>query len=217
MQILPLMMTIKKTIVFTTMIVISHFATAVSPPSSNEDVSALAAQLGILTTLKGKFQQILIDDKENLLQQSSGEFVLKRPGFFRWQTLEPFPQLLVSNLENIWLYDADLEQVTIRKYDNSVASTPALLLSGDVEQINQHYQVNKIAEQTYELLPLEGQALFTRLLVMFEAQQLRKMELFDSLGQKTTFILNETIINSTIEDSLFNFSPPSGTDVIRDH
>lgn len=181
---------------------------------SQSDADELAEKLRKLNTLTGQFEQTLVDAQGQILQESSGTFLLQRPGFFRWETLEPFPQLLVSNLQNIWLYDPDLEQVTVRAYNNQLSQTPALLLSGNVEEINQHYTVKKNQQNIYELVPKASQDLFSMLIVVFNNEQLASMVLKDSLEQQTTFRFLQTQYNRAIDPTEFEFVPPAGTDVI---
>jgi len=175
---------------------------------------SLVKKLRQLETFSGQFQQMLVDANGDTLQASSGDFLLKRPGYFRWETKDPFPQLLVSNLKNIWLYDPDLEQVTVREYGENVSQTPALLLGGDVDNIATHYMVEQINEQTYHLLPRLPQELFKQLIVSFVDAQLRDMTLLDSLGQQTRFTFVNGIYNQAIDDHVFEFTPPSGTDIV---
>lgn len=178
------------------------------------DVDELAEKLVKLTTFSGDFQQTLVDDQAQVLQQSTGVFLLKRPGYFYWETKAPFPQLLVSDLSNIWLYDPDLEQVTVKTYDERVSQTPALLLSGDVSKMSESYTVSKKTDNEYVLIPKSQQELFTQLTVRFAADQLDMMSLQDSLGQTTTFDFINGIYNQDIADERFQFIPPEGTDVI---
>ena len=167
-----------------------------------------------LNTFFGTFQQILVDDKGVVLQESSGDFFLQRPGYFRWETKEPFPQLLVSDLQSIWLYDPDLEQVTVREYDDRLSATPALLLSGDLSQINQHYLIEQQTDKRYLLTPRVAHELFNELTVAFSDGQLSEMALHDALGQVTTFRFIDGIYNQVIPQTLFEFTPPEGTDLI---
>jgi outer membrane lipoprotein carrier protein len=178
------------------------------------DVDDLAGKLVMLTTFAGDFQQTLVDDEGEVLQESSGVFSLKRPGYFYWETQEPFPQLLVSDLSNIWLYDPDLEQATVKPYDDSVSQTPALLLSGDVSKMKESYIVSKKTDNEYMLIPNNQQELFVQLIVTFSSDQLSSMSLQDSLGQTTTFTFINGVYNQEIADELFQFVPPEGTDVI---
>jgi outer membrane lipoprotein carrier protein len=181
---------------------------------AQNDAGELAAKLGQLNTLSGQFQQTLVDAQGQVLQKSSGDFLLKRPGFFRWETYDPFPQLLVSNLETIWLYDSDLEQVTVRPYNDQVSQMPVLLFSGDAQKIHRHYTVTKIGPDDYELLPSSSHNVFNLLVVSFNNSQLEKVVLIDSLEQQTTFLFLNVEYNTNIDSSRFEFSPPVGTDVI---
>ena len=178
------------------------------------DADQLAQELAKLNTFFGTFQQILVDDKGVVLQESSGDFFLQRPGYFRWETKEPFPQLLVSDLQSIWLYDPDLEQVTVREYDDRLSATPALLLSGDLSQINQHYLIEQQTDKRYLLTPRVAHELFNELTVAFSDGQLSEMALHDALGQVTTFRFIDGIYNQVIPQTLFEFTPPEGTDLI---
>lgn len=178
------------------------------------DVDVLAEKLVQLSTFSGDFRQTLVDDQGEVLQESTGVFFLERPGYFNWETTAPFPQLLVSDLTSIWLYDPDLEQVTVRPYDESVSQTPALLLSGDVSKMSASYEVVQTADNQFSLTPKRQQELFTLLTVEFAEGQLASMSLQDSLGQTTTFTFLNGVYNQTIPRELFQFIPPEGTDVI---
>lgn len=181
---------------------------------ANSDADTLATKLKRLDTFSGQFQQTLVDANGDTLQESSGDFLLKRPGYFRWETKDPFPQLLVSNLKEIWLYDEDLEQVTIRQYNEDISRTPALLLGGNVDNITAHYTVEKMNEDTYHLVPKVSQELFKQLVVSFSGVQLSDMTLLDALGQQTRFTFINGEYNKAITDDSFEFIPPSGTDII---
>jgi outer membrane lipoprotein carrier protein len=197
-----------------TLYILCMCSVGLSTAAIADDANALAKKLALLETFSGTFEQTLTDDKGEVLQASSGDFLLQRPGYFRWNTTEPFPQLLVSDLESIWMYDPDLEQVTVREYNDKLSATPALLLSGDVSKIKTHYQVKQVVDQRYVLTPLQQQELFTHLSVSFVDDQLSEMHLVDALGQTTVFRFVGGIYNQTIDRALFEFIPPAGTDVI---
>jgi outer membrane lipoprotein carrier protein len=190
------------------------FMTAFAHTSTAADVDVLAERLVQLSTFSGDFRQTLVDDQGETLQESTGVFFLERPGYFNWETTAPFPQLLVSDLTSIWLYDPDLEQVTVRPYDESVSQTPALLLSGDVSKMSASYDVVQTTDNRFALTPKHQQELFTQLTVEFADGQLASMSLQDSLGQTTTFAFLNGVYNQVIPRELFQFVPPEGTDVI---
>lgn len=196
--------------------------------ANNSDAAiSLAATLKGYQTLSGQFTQTLVDEQGQLLQTSSGTFIVKKPGYFYWDTQQPFPQLLVSDLESIWLYDPDLEQVTVRSYQNSVSHSPALLLSGDAEQITQNYRVSRVdtppatpaaspVSARFLLKPRANNSGFTELQLAFAQQTLVQMVMKDSLQQVTTFDFSDIVVNRAFADSTFQFTPPAGVDVLVD-
>ena len=105
-------------------------------------VQRLTELLGQAQTLTGRFSQLTLDGSGTQLQEASGEMSLKRPGLLRWHTDAPMEQLLVSNGEKVWLYDPDLQQVTIQALDQRMTHTPALLLSGDVSKIRENFTIS---------------------------------------------------------------------------
>lgn len=191
----------------------SHTFANNAQTSSTQELSVLLASY---TAVSGEFTQTLIDESNTLIQDSNGRFTVKKPGYFHWETIAPFPQLLVSNLETIWLYDPDLEQVTVRPYAGNVDDTPALLLSGDADKIAARYSVVKPNknEQRFVLTPLATGGTFTELQVLFENSALKQMQLQDSLQQVTTFTFTRLQLDPSISDSLFEFTPPEGVDIL---
>lgn len=115
----------------TRMLLITLLAILSFPLQAAEDVAIqrLTTLLNQAQTISGRFSQLTLDGSGTQLQETAGEMALKRPGQFRWHTDAPMEQLLISNGEKIWLYDPDLQQVTIQKMDQRLTHTPALLLS----------------------------------------------------------------------------------------
>jgi outer membrane lipoprotein carrier protein len=197
-----------------------------------EDSQELAKLLVEYKTIQGDFEQSLRDSKGDVIQESSGTFTVKAPGFFLWDTQVPFPQLLVSNLENIWLYDPDLEQVTVRPYSQNIDQSPALLLSGNVEKISNTYHINKInvaiehdninadnlkaVTSYFVLTPKQESETFLELQLGFVDNTIQRMILADSLGQTTRFIFSNTVRDQLVSNSIFDFSIPAGVDVLVD-
>ncbi len=176
----------------------------------------LSRLLQPLAALSGSFQQTLIDERGEVLQKSSGNFSVQRPGKLRWQTGEPFPQLLVTNNKKLWLYDPDLEQVTIRPVDKRMKETPALLLGGKVEEIRGSFNVSS-KKGSYQLTPKNASAPFKSMEIRFGKNGLPSdMTVRDSMGQTTKIKFSGVKPNPKLSSSIFNFKPPKGTDVVRD-
>lgn len=205
-------------------IVVCYLLLFISLAAIADDSEELAQLLETYKTIQGEFEQSIKDEKGAMIQEpSSGVFVVKSPGFFHWDTRDPFPQLLVSNLDKIWLYDPDLEQVTIRPYSQEVDQSPALLLSGNVEKISATYNVAKISKNNdrevtsqFVLTPKVANTIFVSLHLDFINEDLSEMQLVDSLGQTTRFTLKNTRLNESVDNNLFNFVIPDGVDVLID-
>ena len=170
-----------------------------------------------VTTMRAQFRQILLDENQQIVQNAGGVLALKRPGQFRWDYTDPYEQLVLSDGAYLWLYDADLEQVTVKALDVSLASTPAMLLSGDASMtdgftLQEAGQYGEVFWMT--LVPRSQDTDFRNISLGFVDGQLQLMELEDSLDQVTRIILQEVERNPELEDESFQFAPPEGSDVI---
>jgi outer membrane lipoprotein carrier protein len=188
-----------------------------SPAQAQTAAENLNRLLSQLHSLRAQFEQLVLDGGGTRLQQSQGEMWLARPGKFRWRTAEPFPQLLISNGETLWLYDQDLEQVTQQPVDQRLSNTPALLLNGDLTRLQQNFEVEGPEQGDsgqYQLTPLSDEALFEALNIRFEAGVPIEMQLGDNLGQKTSVHFSSIETNPELDPQLFEFQVPEGVDLI---
>lgn len=175
--------------------------------------------LAEVQTLEAGFRQTLVEVDSGRERESTGMLYLKRPGRFRWDYREPVPQLVVADGQDLWLYDPDLEQVTVRSLDDGLASTPAMLLSGQGELEDSFREGAAYAEDGVdwvELQPLDPDSDFDAVRVGFRAGELAAMEIIDTLGQATRIRFFDVRRNAVLDDSLFTFEPPPGADVLRD-
>jgi outer membrane lipoprotein carrier protein len=196
-------------------------ATLVAPAAAEDTAgpAQLRQFLAETVTLQARFSQVLLEADSARAQVSEGVFYLHRPQRFRWDYASPAPQLVVADGEHLWLYDPDLEQVTVRRLDDGLSATPAMLLSGagaleDSFRIGAAYREEGI--DWIELAPLSDAADFAGVRVGFKQGRLASMELMDALGQTTVIQFSDVQVNPTLDPALFQFSPPPGTDVIRD-
>ena len=187
--------------------------------TKNDAVTQLKAFLLVSKSVSADFKQVLINEAGNPTQTSYGIFYLQRPGKFRWDYLKPFKQQIVSNSGKVWFYDTDLEQVTVKKVDESLGSTPALLLSGDVS-LEQNYimegQGTDGSMQWVKLLPKNQDSSFKYILIGLEKGKLAGMELSDNFGQLTRIYFSNLILNAPLKQTLFEFQAPKGADVFSD-
>ncbi len=188
--------------------------------SSGSVAAALIAQLQPISALKGEFHQVQTDARGEELSHSRGHFVMQRPGLLRWETTAPFPQLLMTDGQQVWLYDPDLEQVTISPVSDQINQTPAVIFSGDLQQIDNQFAVSRIAtpdndSTTYSLRPRQKDAVYQQLEVRFENNVLASMRILDGFGQTTQFTLSHVVVTPEMSVNSFRFVPPPGTDVLR--
>jgi len=168
-------------------------------------------------SVRADFVQQVLNPQNQALQQTSGTMLLSRPGRFRWDYTKPYKQLIVANGEKVWLYDVDLEQVTVKKFDAAMGSTPALLLSSGAN-IEDNFSVHDLGMENdlawVELTPKNKDSGFEKLLLGFGEHNLQHMELQDSFGQLTRLSFTNIERNPELESAQFDFVPPAGVDVI---
>jgi len=170
-----------------------------------------------INSLTGSFTQVLNDAQSNKVQESSGTVWIKRPGLFRWEYKKPYPQIIVADGKHIWIYDPELEQVTVRKEAKAMGQAPSLILSGN-EPLEKNFKVTEINRSgEYDwvsLIPNNQDTDFSEISVAFKSGQLMILELKDKLGQRTQIRFTGLTTNRLIESSLFKFKIPPGTEVV---
>lgn len=177
----------------------------------------LLAKLKNIKTMKASFNQV-VSSKTRQISRTSGTMALSRPGKFRWQTTSPFAQTVIADGSNLWIYDKDLEQATVKKQSGNVGGMAGVFLSGSPDQIIKSFKIREInngSKQTYELVRKSSKGSFTKVKLDFAGSSLTGMELFDQLGQRTSVRLSGVQVNSSLSPSLFKFTPPKGVDVVR--
>jgi len=170
-------------------------------------------------TMRANFTQTVSDASGRQIAQASGEFVIARPGRFRWTVDKPYKQLLVGDGERVWIYDEDLNQVVKRKNDRALGSTPAALLAGR-EDVEGAFDWRDLpAADGLEWLgatPKDKDSAFSELRLGFETSGLAVLEVTDNFGQHTLIRLSKLQRNPKLGADLFRFTPPAGADVIGD-
>jgi outer membrane lipoprotein carrier protein len=182
-------------------------------------VVQLKAFLQASKSLTADFKQVSINEAGHPTQTSFGVFYLQRPGKFRWDYKKPFQQEIVSNSGKVWFYDTDLQQVTVKKVDESLGSTPALLLSGDVPLEDNYTMDDQGADgdmQWIKLTPKGQDSSFKYVLIGFTKGMIAGMELNDNFGQLTRIYFSNVLLNPPIKPTLFEFVAPKGVDVFGD-
>lgn len=178
---------------------------------------ALRAFFADVRSFKAEFEQTVFDENLRPLQSTAGTMVLERPGRFRWDYAKPYEQHIVGDGEKVWIYDVDLEQVTVRSQQEALGDTPAQLLS-TTEPLETNFEITPLGEQKsvlwFELVPKAADSQFHRVRLGFDQQMLVRMELEDGLGNTTLLEFHEPKRNVALDNMLFRFEPPPGVDVV---
>jgi outer membrane lipoprotein carrier protein len=165
------------------------------------------------------FTQTVADSSGQVSQQASGTVQFQRPGKFRWTYSKPYEQLIVGDGEKLWIYDKDLNQVTQRKLDKALGSSPAALLAG-ADDIEKYFSLNALGKKGkldwLEVRPYDEESLFDKVRMGFNNTTLEVMELHDHFGQKTTIRLSKLERNPITRADTYTFTIPDGADVVTE-
>ena len=170
-----------------------------------------------IITLEARFEQALIDAEGEVVERSTGTLEIERPGKFRWSYAEPYEQWLVADGRNIWSYDLDLMQVTVKPQADALANTPALLLGGAEDALSQfRFDGSSVEEGTtwVRMIPVDTSSGFERMELGFEAGSLTRMVFSDNLEQTTFVALYDVRTNEPIDAERFVFDVPEDADLV---
>ncbi|MFW5426625.1 MAG: outer membrane lipoprotein chaperone LolA [Methylophagaceae bacterium] len=188
--------------------------------------SVMAAESGIeklnhfvetVKTFQADFTQTVFDPNGQVMEEAQGTFSLDRPGRFRWDYQDPYPQHIVADGQRIWFYDVDLEQVTVNSQLEALADTPATLLSGETKPEDKYLLTDIPSDDGMlwvELIPKDVESSFQTIILAFDKIGLRQMIMKDSFDQQTRLVFNKVIENPKLAEDLFTFTPPEGVDVV---
>ncbi|HAF87405.1 MAG: outer membrane lipoprotein carrier protein LolA [Legionellaceae bacterium] len=182
--------------------------------SASEDVQA---RLNAMHTLSAQFKQV-IKAGSRQVSKSSGKMALLRPGKFRWETHEPLAQLIVADGQHVWVYDKDLEQVTVKPEEKGIGGTPGLFLSGENDAVARDFTVTSMSKNNqiyFYLKAKKAKETYQKVTLIYQKEQLSAVEFDDQLGQHTKILFHHVKQNLTLKDALFHFTPPKGVDVVK--
>src|SRR5206468_1052638 len=157
------------------------------------------------------FQQQVFDREGKAVEQASGTFAFARPGKFRWTYEKPNKQLLVADGAKLWIYDPDLNQVSVKRIDNAISSTPAALLAGR-QDITALFTLRDAGAadgmEWVEAAPKSRDTGFDRVRLGLADKKLAAMELYDQLGGHTMLRFSDLKPNASVPPDSFRFSAP---------
>jgi outer membrane lipoprotein carrier protein len=184
--------------------------------------TALDSYLSNVKTLRAEFTQVVTDGQRQVVQKARGSLAIKRPGRFRWE-LTPdggaAQQLMIADGRNLWFYDRDLEQVSVKSAAAALTATPASLLSGD-GKVGEFFEVRADGRSEgfdwVRVVPKRPDADFREARLAFKGRdaELKRMVLKDKLGQTVELEFLASTRNAPVSDAEVSFKPPAGADVI---
>jgi len=199
------------------MLPLGLFAALAAEPATAgalDDFRAFSTQV---KSARGDFQQVVSDRAGKVLRQATGSFNLARPGKFRWTYVKPFEQVVVGDGQKVWIYDKDLNQVTIRKMDETLKATPAALLAGSQEFEN-IFSIEELPPADglswLGAKPKAADSGLESAKLGFNKGVLEKLAFVDNFGQQTVVTISRFEKNPALPPDAFRFTPPKGADVI---
>lgn len=187
-----------------------------NPAFASEAELRLNAALKSMDNLSADFKQTQLDDENKVVQQSSGSVAIQRPGKFTWIYREPFEQKIIADGKELWVYDVELEQVTVKPMDSGLASAPIMILMKQ-NDVSDEFIVSEVGQRKFlywvELQPRSSDLQYTRIFIGMENGEVRAMELQDSFGQSTQIVFENLRVGVVHNPATFKFVPPDGVDV----
>ena len=178
----------------------------------------LEEYLGSVKGFTAQFEQNVSSYTDEMIDQSSGNMSFKRPGKFYWTYKQPYEQEIISDGDTLWVYDKDLEQVSIRPAKQSLKNTPIMLLD-DPTNISKTFNIELLSDtgsnEQIRLTPKQEDAGFKYVTLTFEESVLVGMEIYDNFDQYNRLSFHDIERDQILTDSSFHFEPPDGVDIIR--
>ena len=193
------------------------FAQAVT---NNSALDRLDVLLGDIETLSADVVQLIVESDGGVLEESEIKMLLKKPDGFYWETLTPYPELIVTDGSTLWNYQPDLEQVVIEDWDSSRSELAAQLLSGNIESLGGDYTIDSVTSaateyQEFELTPRAADNVYKLISINFMRNELESIYLNSKNGQQTVWRFENVVRNRAIADMQFLFVPPENIEIIE--
>lgn len=171
-----------------------------------------------LRGMQADFEQSVTSPDQPKALYSRGTFYLQRPGLFRWDYLDPAGQFVIADGKRVWLYDAELNQVSHQNQEAALRGTPALLLS-DTGPLEKHFSLVNLGLREdlewVELIPQTQETEVAKVQAGFAGERLERLEMLDTFGRTTRFRFSRIQRNPSLDQNLFRFTPPPGTDILE--
>ncbi len=185
--------------------------------ASADGMSSVKAFYEQTKSVRANFRQVVTDKQGRKVQEVEGEMQLLRPNKFRWDYRKPYEQQIISDGNQVWLYDTELAQVTVRTLNQSIGSSPASLLAGGADIEKAFKLVNASRKDKLDwvnAIPKDKDSGFEKILMGFQDNKIQEMTLIDSFGHTTKITFTQVEVNPALEPKNFLFQVPKGVDVV---
>lgn len=194
------------------------FSSAVLAQNAAED--RLDQLLMGVETLSADVLQLIVESDGGVLEESDIRMYLMRPDGFYWETLNPFPELVVTDGETLWNYQPDLEQLVVEDWDSSQSELAAQLLSGETAQLKSDYLIEQTSAELannieFRLIPRAADSVYSSITISFQQEVLDAIHLSNKNGQQTLWQFQQVQRNMPLDASLFQFEAPPGIEVVN--
>ncbi len=183
---------------------------------ADEVAQRLNRALNSFDSLQAEFKQTVLDDNKQVVQQSMGQVSIQRPGKFAWIYQQPYEQRIIADGKELWVYDVDLEQVTVKPMASGLATAPIMLLM-QKQPVENEFEINEVGQRKFlfwiELVPKRNDMEFSRVYLGLENDSIKAMELRDNFGQSTQIVFENQRSGVIFDPKTFEFDPPPGVDV----
>ena len=187
-----------------------------TPAFAQSAEQQLSDALAGMDNLTADFKQTVFDDPTHVVQQSSGSLAIQRPGKFAWIYTTPYEQQIIADGEELWIYDVELDQVTVKPMETGLASAPIMILMRE-NDITREFEISEVGQRKFlywvELKPKSQDIDYTNVYIGLEEGEVKAMELRDKFGQSTQIVFENLRLNVVHNPATFKFVPPEGVDV----
>jgi len=188
----------------------------VQAAAATEVEDRLNRALTSLDTFSADFKQTLIDDNKKVIQQSMGTVSIQRPGKFRWIYKKPYEQQIIADGKELWVYDVDLDQATVKPMDVGLSTAPIMVLMKK-QKVQQEFDISELGQKKLlywiELTPRNKDMEYNKIFIGLKGGTIKAMELRDSFGQVTRIVFDNLRTHMVFKPDTFSFNPPDGVDV----
>jgi outer membrane lipoprotein carrier protein len=201
-------------------VALSVLSTLYSLSAHSGAIDDLDSLLSGIQTLSADVLQLIVESDGGVLEESKIKMLLKKPDGFYWETLEPFPELIVTNGIKLWNYQPDLDQVVVEDWATDQSELAAQLLSGRTDNLQEQYSIAEDEGSSadfprFKLTPLESDNIYSSISIGFVQNKLESITMDSKTGERTVWNFSGVTINGFIDDEVFTFDAPAGIEVIE--